>query len=318
MNLKRWKWGSAAIVGLLVTSGCHLIKTAPPSPPPVSLEDSAETRMSLAKLRERHGETTEAAELYQAILRDDPQNQAAHHRLAVIAAQGQQLDLADHHFEQALASGKPTAELLSDRAYAHYLRDELEMAENAARASLALEPHNAAAHNNLALILGDKGQFDASLAEFREAVDEAEAQSNFAYVKAMAGDLAGAEKTYHHALEKNSTLRPAAHALLELHDRRKGVVRDVAPQIAAVGPRSEDRAVLTSFSSPAASPTAQPIGVPGAGEMTDNVRDTGVRRNVAPSVQQVLHQQALGWPADMTTGQSAAGQQFIPSGEQRR
>jgi Flp pilus assembly protein TadD len=261
MDLKRWHWRWVAIAGLLAATGCSMVRTAPPEPAMASNGVDPQAQLSLAKLSERHGEAGQAAELYQSILRENPQSLEAHHRLAVIAAQDQKVELAAQHFEQALACGKPNAELLNDHAYFYYLQHDLDKAENSARQAIALEPQNKSARNNLALILGDKGQFDASLAEFRKVVDEAEAQANLAYVKAMAGDLAGAEKTYHHALEMNSTLRPAANALLELNDQRRGVVRDVAPELSPVGPRSDDR--LASASDQVAAQTQQSPTAPG-------------------------------------------------------
>ncbi len=239
MELKRWNWGWVAILGLTVTSGCSMIPTAPPevAEVPPQQEVDPQARLSLARLSERHGDASQAAELYQAILRDEPQNQTAHHRLAVIAAEEQKLDLANQHFDQAMACGSPTADLLNDRAYFYYLQQDLETAEKDARQAIALEPRNKVARNNLALILGEKGQFDESLVEFRRVVGEAEAQANLAYVRAMAGDLDGAEKNLHKALELDSTLRPAANALLELSDRRRGIVRDVAPTIMPARPQ---------------------------------------------------------------------------------
>lgn len=275
MVLQRWHVACLGIMWLLAAPGCSLIRTASPTPEMKTVEEDSQTRLSLAKLSERHGESTQATQLYQAILRENPQDQSAHHRLAVIAAQEQKLELANQHFEQALACGNPTPELLTDYAYSHYLQHNLDKAEQAVRQALALEPQNKAAHNNLALILGDKGQFEASLAEFRKVVGEAEAQANLAYVKALAGDLRGAEQAYHHALEMDSTLRPAANALLELHDRRLGIYRDVAPELTAVGPRSEDRAPATSAAGQTGSPqqqafaaSAPPQGQAAPGEAT--------------------------------------------------
>ena len=248
--------GAILSIVLLVVSGCRSIGSAPEPAGIATAGQDVTAQLSLARLSERHGDPDYAAQMYRVILSENPNNPTAHHRLAVIAAQQQRLDDADRHFERAMAAADPTAELLSDRAYAYYLRHDLDNAERLAREALSKSPQNQTARNNLALVLGERGQFEESLNEFRRVVGEAEAQANLAYAKTMAGDLAGAEETYHLALQRDSQLRPAAQALLELHDRRIGIVRDASPEIAFAPRRAQDPNYSAAVGMNARNPTS--------------------------------------------------------------
>ena len=204
---------------LITTSGCASWPSNPLRPGAEGGASSFESSLSLARLSERHGEPATAAQLYEAILRENPQHQGAHHRLAVLSTKAQQLDKAEDHFQQALA-GTPDSQLLSDRGYFLYVADQLDEAEAILRQALQLDPGNKAAHNNLGLVLGTQGRLDESLVEFRSVGDEASARANLAYVHALNGAFDQAEAEYHRALELNSQLKPAVEALLALHARR--------------------------------------------------------------------------------------------------
>lgn len=181
-------------------------------------EPTFESTLSLARLSERHGEPATAERLYEAVLAKDPQNQLAHHRLAVLATKEQQFDQAQHHFDLAL-QGQRDSQLLNDWGYYLYLMDRLPEAETSLRESLQLDPKNIAAHNNLGLVLGTMGRTDESLKEFRYAGDEAAARANLAYVHSLNGKFDLSKAEYHRALELDSQLKPAAEALLALHAR---------------------------------------------------------------------------------------------------
>lgn len=204
---------------LVASSGCASWPSSPFQTAAKRQASSFESTLSLARLSERHGEAATASRLYEAIIRQDPQNNLAHHRLAIIATKGQQFDKAEIHFEQALA-GSPDSQLLSDWGYFLYLVDRLPESETSLRQALELDPGNKAAHNNLGLVLGTMGRLDESLAEFRSVGDEASARANLAYVHALNGAFDQSEGEFHQALSLNHQLKPAAEALLALHARR--------------------------------------------------------------------------------------------------
>jgi len=180
-----------------------------------------ERELSVARLSERHGDLSNALQVYRGILDKSPNNVSAHHRLGVIAARERQFDEAMQHFKVAETSAPNNAELLNDIGYALYLQNELPAAESKIKAALTIDPQNQAAHNNLGLVLGEQGRLDECLTEFRRAVGEAEAHTNLAYVQAQNGDLEGAKANYHRALDMDSKIRPAAEALVQLESTKQ-------------------------------------------------------------------------------------------------
>ncbi len=214
--------------------------------------DNFESPLSLARLNERHGQVESARLVYEAVLRNDPQNALAHHRLGVIAAQRRRFTQAEEHFQRALSAGEPTAELLADAGYLAYLQDQLDEAEVKLRQALEVSPTNQTARTNLALVLGEQGRFEECLNEFRRAGDEAQAHANLAYVYATLGELDLAENEYHRALALNPKLLPAADALSQLAERR----RALRPHGAR--PRAMETQVAVRSSPPAPAPTRLP------------------------------------------------------------
>jgi len=73
-----------------------------------------DAQLSLARLSERHGDPDAAEKIYQAVLKKDPQNQLAHHRLGVLAAKSGQLDKASEYLDAAARLGPPSGPLLND------------------------------------------------------------------------------------------------------------------------------------------------------------------------------------------------------------
>lgn len=190
--------------------------------------------MSLARLQERQGDANGAREIYEQVLRETPQEGAAHHRLGVLDAKAGRFAAAIQHFEATLSTSSPSAELLNDLGYACYLNDDLQAAEKWLAQAVNLDPQNTAAHNNLGLVLGALRRDEESLEQFRRAGSLADAYNNLAWVLTQRGDLAGARRHYLMALDADPTLKPAAEALVALghheqiltriakRDRRRG------------------------------------------------------------------------------------------------
>lgn len=180
-----------------------------------------EAQLSLARLSERHGNIQQAKSIYEAVLTKDDKNALAHQRLAVVAANERQMNLADYHFQQALGCGEPNPELLSDYGYLLYLQHRPNDAEEMLRQAITKDPTNKAARNNLGLVLGEQGRFQESFAQFQMAGETAAAHANLAYVYSLNGELDLAEQEYHRALAIDGDLRNAAEALLQLASRPK-------------------------------------------------------------------------------------------------
>jgi Flp pilus assembly protein TadD len=230
---------------LTAASGCAAVKQRLPFAKKTDAETAAkgqyESSLSLARLSERHGQIENARQVYDAVLRKDPENAFAHHRLGVMAARERQLAKADEHLSKALTAGTPSADLLADVGYLYYLQDRLPEAEEKLRQSLELAPTNRTARTNLGLVLGEQGRLDESYAEFCRADTEAQARANLGYVYAMLGDLERAEAEYHVALSLDPSLRQAAEALGQLAQRRRafrgrGASENVVAQVDSNAP----------------------------------------------------------------------------------
>ena len=186
------------------------------------LDAKTASKMSLARLSERHGQADSARDIYKVILRKYPNLQAAHHRIGIVYARQSQFKDAEHHLSKALELGPTTPELLTDVGYLYYLQDRLGDAEATYRRALEINPNHKPAHNNLAIALGEQGRYDDSLKEFRLAVNEAQAIANLAFIQSQAGDEELATQNYHRALALDSNVKPAAEALVQMAARQRG------------------------------------------------------------------------------------------------
>jgi tetratricopeptide (TPR) repeat protein len=195
---------------------------------PTPSADKAEQLFNMARLAERQGQLAEARTMYIALLEKFPEHRDAIHRLGAIAVRSGDTDVALEHLGRAEEIGPPTAELLSDIGYALYLQDRLPIAEQKLRAALSLNPQYVAARNNLGIVLAEQKKFDAALAEFRKAGNEAKAHCNLAYVQTKVGALAEAERNYHKALELDGSCKRAAEALVQFESAREKAKRITA------------------------------------------------------------------------------------------
>jgi tetratricopeptide (TPR) repeat protein len=108
------------------------------------------------------------------------------------------------------------AELLSDVGYSYYLQRRLDEAEKTLRRALELKPGDPKACNNLAIVCGETGRYQESLALFQQSGSDAEAYANLAFIYAQQGKLQQAKAAYDRALSLNPGLRPAAEAMVQL------------------------------------------------------------------------------------------------------
>ena len=184
---------------------------------------TVDRQLALARLSERHGQPGKAEQIYQNVISQVPNETMAHQRLAILAAQRGQFEVAMKHFENAKRSGEPSANLLGDIGYAYYLQHKLPEAEAHFRQALQADPNDQRARTNLGLVLGEQGRFEESLAEFQQAGDEASAYSNLAFVQSQVGNLRDAEANYHRALKINPKNRNAAEALIQVVAKNKAL-----------------------------------------------------------------------------------------------
>ncbi len=217
-------------------------------------EDQIDLQFGMARVAERNASPTEARHSYQRILEQRPNHPGSLHRLGVMLVKQDQLEEALKYFEKALESARKqsassnmpmdfvsasnnselTNEILSDLGYAQYLAGDLENAEKNLSIANSNDRSNERIVNNLAIVVGLRGDLERSLSLFRSQATEAEALASFAYVQTRVGDLDGAKSSYHRALDKDPSLKVAANGLLELHQKiqvsREPIKSSVAKQ----------------------------------------------------------------------------------------
>jgi len=169
-----------------------------------------------ARILERRQDYVGAERLYREVLEEEPRNRNSYHRLAVMAAQQGKYEDAHALYGMALQCDNPTADLWSDLGWCHYMQQQLPEAEGALRNALQLQPQHRGALNNLAMVVGEKGNLDESYQLFRKGGLEAEAECNFGFLCAHMGDMPRAQQHFSRALSLDPNLRPAADALLQV------------------------------------------------------------------------------------------------------
>ncbi len=205
----------------LCACGCKSLTINKPTSLPFTsdLSSSAavlDSQLSLGRIAERRSDFERAKQIYRKVLDASPNSVEALHRLGVIYAQEGNLD--ESLASLTLANATPSGDVLADIGYAYYLKGDLAKAEQALRKSLQHDPQNKRAVNNLAIVVGNKGDYDESLALFRRSNPPAKAHANLAYVLMQKGDLQSAANAYHRALDYDRDLKLAAHALVQLND----------------------------------------------------------------------------------------------------
>ena len=207
--------GCLAATGCGATSGFRSAQNAP----------ATIQHVSLARLQERQGDTVSARQIYEQVLESQPDQPLAHHRLGVLDAKNGDYAAAIAHLEIARATGEPSAELLNDLGYACYLKGDLGQAEHWLKQASSLDNRNLSVHNNLGLVLGAAGRDKEALSEFRLAGSMADAYNNMAWVHSQRGDIPNARKNYLKALDTDSSLKPAAEALVALGNHEQAMNR---------------------------------------------------------------------------------------------
>ena len=291
-------------------------------------------QLALARLSERHGQLDQAGKIYSTILSNEPNHLTAHHRLGVVQTKQGQLESATAHFEAAAQLQPPSAELLSDMGYAYYLSGNLPQAESLLSQAIQRDPKNKAACNNLALVLGEQGKLDQSLALFRRAGDEATAHANLGYLQSQMGMLKEAEASFHRALDYDPDLKPAAQALLQVAAHRKAIEAHiarskaesagavVAQQVQAIPPAPAQQQPMQSPAQPAVRFHPAPHGaVAAAGRYNNPPSPSGpvspvrqVSANAASAAQPVVSADGFQPPIQVPAAPAAETPQ--PAGEE--
>lgn len=182
--------------------------------PKLNKRQSADVQIALGRSLEEAGNLTDAEAAYRNALTKDPKRADAEQRLAILADERGDQAEAERRFERALSLDSKNPEILCDRGYNLYLQRRWAEAEATLRKALAADPRHARSRSNLALVLAQRGDDDAALAEFIKAgCDPADARSNLALTQAMRGRLDEARKSYAEALAAKPRLAEARDGL---------------------------------------------------------------------------------------------------------
>ena len=158
----------------------------------------------------------EARDAYQQILEHDPGHVASLHRLGVIAAQFDQLELALDYLNQAIGAGSPSQELVGDLSYVQFLAGDLAGSEETCLEALQYDPTNQRIANNLAMAVGYQGRISESLDIFRRVASEAEALNNVGFILSQTMQYEEAKTYFQRALDLDPSLKQSANGLVEI------------------------------------------------------------------------------------------------------
>ncbi|MGC1274065.1 MAG: tetratricopeptide repeat protein [Planctomycetaceae bacterium] len=112
------------------------------------------------------GRPDQAVRFYERVVRDDPQNAEAHHRLAVLADRAGDYFAAERSYLAALDAGPDDPDVLNDLGYSYLLQQRYAECEQALRQATRLDPSHARALSNLSLLystIGDRQRATAVL-----------------------------------------------------------------------------------------------------------------------------------------------------------
>ncbi len=120
-------------------------------------KSKVEAGLNVGRIQERQGGLVKALELYESLLRSDPDNPEVCHRLMVVHSRLGQAEQADAFFQKADRLKPNNADLYADYGYACYLQGDLTKSEAWLRKANSLRPKDKRITNNLALVLGTEG-----------------------------------------------------------------------------------------------------------------------------------------------------------------
>ena len=173
------------------------------------------------RAHERSGQYDKAGKIYDAALREHPENTLLLHRAGIAADMRKDHAVAEKYFRAAAAQQPTNAELMGDLGYCYYLQGKLDEANKTLTKAVELAPQDARHHNNLGLVLGHQRDYEGAFAQFSAAGSQADAFYNMAFVFAGQNLVDEAKGCFQEALAADPSHERARQALasFEEYDR---------------------------------------------------------------------------------------------------
>ena len=181
-------------------------------------------KMTAALMLEHEGKVERAIALYEEIVVKDRNRGDVHHRLAQLYDINGEPDKALKHYQVAVKQYPKDTDLLCDFGYHYYLVGQPAESEKLLRQAIKFQPTLARAHNNLGLVMAQRGRSEEALAEFKRAGNSVDAAHvNLAY--ALMWDEHWAEAGQQ--IDKALAAEPNSKVALKAQASMKSVVSTV-------------------------------------------------------------------------------------------
>lgn len=181
-------------------------------------KEAAEACRTTGAQLEQAGHFTQAIRLYQRALAKNPKQPELIHRLAVLQARSGDTVRAEARYEEALLSGKPSADLLNDYGYFLIGQARYEEALDPLTQAVSKNADHRRAKINLAHAYAGVDRMGESVALYRELVGDAGAYANAGAVAARCGRVDQARTTLLEALRLDPSLEQPTAILAALND----------------------------------------------------------------------------------------------------
>lgn len=166
----------------------------------------------------------EAMAFYAAVLKEQPANATALHRLGVISTLREDHEAAASYYRRAMELDPRNAALLADAGYFLSLQREYETAALMLEQAILLDPANERAVNNYAMVQGLRGEIDAALVLFRRVNPPAVALQSLASIHEQRGEWQLALACYHEAHSVDPSVAIPEAVLSQVEQLRQGLL----------------------------------------------------------------------------------------------
>lgn len=153
------------------------------------------TKQALDLARQHHikGRLDGATNIYQEILRLNPDNLTALHSFSAFAYQTRKYDIAIDLIEKAISINPNDARSYNNLGSAFKKLGALDDAKVSYQKAVTIKPYYADAHSNLGVILNEQGKLEEAAASYQKAIDikpdYAEARFNLGVLHLLRGDF---------------------------------------------------------------------------------------------------------------------------------